>query len=63
MIYMPKAPEAIPKKSPIENSQLIEKIGDLEIYEYPKIELSEEENKKAIKIMVIGPTGSGKLLC
>lgn len=57
---MPNAPEAIPKNSPIENSKLIEKIGDLEIYEYPKIELSEEENKTSIKIMVIGPTGSGK---
>jgi GTP-binding protein EngB required for normal cell division len=57
---MPNAPGPIPKSYPLKNSILIGKIDNLEIYEYPKIELSEEENEKAIKIMVIGPTGSGK---
>lgn len=44
----------------LEGSSLIEENGELKIYQYPKIEFTEEEKQKAIKIMVIGPTGSGK---
>ena len=45
---------------PIKNSKLIDKIGELEIYLYPKIDFDKNEIKEAIKIMVLGPTGSGK---
>lgn len=44
----------------LEGSSLIEENGELKIYQYPKIEFTEEEKQKAIKIMVIGPTGTGK---
>ena len=33
---------------------------ELDIYQYPIIEISEEEKKKAITFLVIGETGSGK---
>ena len=33
---------------------------ELDIYQYPLIEFSEEEKKKAITFLVIGETGSGK---
>ena len=60
-INMPNAPEvSITCNYPIKNSQLIGKIGALEIYEYPKIVFNEKEIKDSIKIMVLGPTGSGK---
>ncbi len=41
-------------------SNLVEKIGELEIYQYPKIEFTYEEIQKTIIIMVIGLTECGK---
>ena len=51
-----------PPNKPVEGSILIKKDGELEIYQYPykSIIFTEEEEKKAIRLMVIGPTGSGK---
>ena len=59
---MPKAPDPLygTQNYPIKNSLFIEKIGELEIYQYPKIVFDKYETKNAIKIMVLGPTGSGK---
>lgn len=39
---------------------IIGKIGDLDIYEYPRIELTEQEKQSSTNILVIGETGHGK---
>ena len=59
---MPKTLEAIIAKYPIKGINLIEKVGKLELFEYPKIEFSEKEIKDVIKIKFIIPTGSGTTL-
>ena len=54
-INMPNAPEvSITCSYPLKNSLLIENIGALEIYEYPKIIFNEKELKESVKIMVLG---------
>ncbi len=57
---MPNAPEIIQNNIPLQGSKLIEKIGNLEIYQYPKIDFTNDDYIKAVKILVVGPTGSGK---
>ena len=52
--------EEIIANYPLKGSNLIEKVGKLELYEYPKIEISEKEIKDTIKKKVIDLTGSGK---
>ena len=54
--------EKIPVKKnvPINGSKLVGKKGDIDIYLYPKIELSYSEKVKAIVFMVVGQTGCGK---
>lgn len=46
--------------TPLEGSNFIEESGNLKIYNYPKYEFTSEEQKNSKKIMVIGPTGTGK---
>ena len=53
-------PKIIKKSIPIEGSKFIEKSKGLDIYLYPKLKFNPEQEKKAIKIMVVGQTGSGK---
>jgi len=53
-------PKIIKKSTPIEGSKFIEKSKGLDLYLYPKLKFTEEQKKKAIKIMVVGQTGSGK---
>ena len=49
------------KKENDENSEYDEKNKiDLDIYQYPLTEFSEEEKKKAITFLVVGESGSGK---
>ena len=57
---MTNAPAPIVNNYPLKDCLLIEKVGNLDIYEYPKITFTKDELKQAIKILVIGPTGSGK---
>ena len=45
---------------PLQNCEKIETIGDLDIYLYKSVELSEEEKSQAITLMVIGGTEAGK---
>ncbi len=42
------------------NCKKLDNIGNLKIYLYPKIEISEGEKNKTINFMVVGQTGSGK---
>ena len=48
------------KNEPIPGSKLIGKKGELDIYLYPKLELTDSEKIKAVIFMVVGQTGSGK---
>ena len=48
------------QNKPIPGSKLIEEKDGLEIYLYPKTELTEEEKKIAKVFMLVGQTGSGK---
>ena len=41
---------------PIERSTFIYQEGNLNIYLYPEYKFSEEETKKSIKLLVVGPT-------
>lgn len=45
---------------PLPGSKLINEEGNLKIYSYPEYEFTKEEESKSKKIMVIGPTGTGK---
>ena len=45
---------------PLDGSNFIEESGGLKIYSYPIYDFSPEEQKLSKKIMVIGPTGTGK---
>ena len=55
-----KEEEQDTKNTPIEGAICVEKINDLEIYQYPKIKFTEEEKLNCKTIMVVGQTGSGK---
>ena len=46
--------------NPINGSNLIEDDGFLKIYEYPKYKFNKKQADESIKIIVLGPTGSGK---
>ena len=52
--------EEIKLNTPIETSQYLYEKSNLKIYLYPTDELTEEEEKRAIVLMVVGQTGSGK---
>ena len=53
-----KAPQKI--NTPIPGSKLVGKKGDLDIYLYPRVNLTNMEMIKAIVFMVVGQTGCGK---
>ena len=53
-----KAPQKI--NTPIPGSKLVGKKGDLDIYLYPRVNLTNIEMIKAIVFMVVGQTGCGK---
>ena len=53
-------PQTIKKNIPIEGSKFIKKLNGLDLYLYPNIKFNSEQNKKAIKILMVGDTGSGK---
>ena len=53
-----KAPQKI--NTPIPGSKLVGKNGDLDIYLYPRVNLTNMEMIKAIVFMVVGQTGCGK---
>ena len=53
-----KAPQKI--NTPIPGSKLVGKNGDLDIYLYPSVNLTNMEMIKAIVFMVVGQTGCGK---
>ena len=64
-IYMTKnenISKSNPKKKniPIEGSKLIGNIGNLKVYQYPEIELTDFEESSSISLLVVGQTGSGK---
>ena len=48
------------KNTPLKDAKLIENIGHLKIYQYPKVTLSDIEESRAISLLVVGQTGSGK---
>ena len=48
------------QNKPIPGSKLIEVKDGLEIYLYPKIDLTEEEKERAKVFMIVGEAGSGK---
>ena len=50
----------VKKNVPINGSKFVSKKGDLDIYLYPKIKLSDIEKTQAIVFMVVGQTGCGK---
>ena len=53
--------KSIPKKNtPIEGSKLIGNIGNLKLYQYPDIKLTDFEESSSISLLVVGQTGSGK---
>ena len=54
--------KSIPKKknTPIEGSKLIGNIGNLKLYQYPDIKLTDFEESSSISLLVVGQTGSGK---
>ena len=53
-----KAPRKL--NTPIPGSKLVGKNGDLDIYLYPRVNLTNMEMIKAIVFMVVGQTGCGK---
>lgn len=53
-----KAPRKL--NTPIPGSKLVGKKGDLDIYLYPRVNLTNMEMIKAIVFMVVGQTGCGK---
>jgi len=44
----------------LQDCKNIEKIGDLDIYLYESVNLTDEEKAQAITIMAVGETGTGK---
>ena len=50
----------IVKNKPIKGSKLITEKNGVKIYKYPEITFSDEEEVRAISLMVVGQTGSGK---
>lgn len=48
------------KNKPIEGSELKCEQNGLKIYKYPEIKFNDEEELRAISLMVVGQTGSGK---
>ena len=46
--------------TPIAESKFIKNKDNLDLYLYPTVELTKEEEKKSIVLMVVGQTGSGK---
>jgi len=46
--------------TPLNGSEFLKQEGGVKIYSYPIYDFTPEEEKKSIKIMVIGPTGTGK---
>lgn len=60
---IPELSRKIPDNSqniPIEGSSLIKEEGGLKIYNYPTYEFTPKEQQLSKKIMIIGPTGTGK---
>lgn len=53
------APSLI-KNEPIKGSKFIGEKNGLKIYKYPEVQFSQEEEIRAISLMVVGQTGSGK---
>ena len=53
-------PKIVKKNVPIPGSVKVATEKGLDLYLYPQIKFTEEQVKKAIKIMVVGQTGSGK---
>lgn len=53
-------PKIVKKNVPIPGSEKVATEKGLDLYLYPQIKFTEEQVKKAIKIMVVGQTGSGK---
>ena len=48
------------KNEPIKGSKLLGEQNGLKIYKYPEIKFNDEEEIRAISLMVVGQTGSGK---
>ena len=46
--------------TPIEESKFVKNKNNLDLYLYPTVELTKEEEKNSIVLMVVGQTGSGK---
>jgi energy-coupling factor transporter ATP-binding protein EcfA2 len=59
-IILKKNEKKVKLNTPAENSKSIGKKNNLELYLYPVDNLTEEEQKRAIVLMVVGQTGSGK---
>lgn len=59
-IMMKKLKNIVKLNTPIENSKPIGEKDNLKLYLYPVDKLTEEEEEKAIVLMVVGQTGSGK---
>ena len=54
-------PAPVPKNNtPLPDCKVIQKIGELDIYEYKSVDLTDEEFSQAITLMVVGETGTGK---
>jgi len=54
------APVVKKKNVPLPECEKVESIGDLDIYLYKSVNLSDEEKAQAITMMVVGETGTGK---
>ena len=54
------APPIKKKNSPLPGCLKVEQIGDLDIYKYDSVNLTDDEKARAITIMVVGETGTGK---
>ena len=48
------------KNEPIKGSKLLGEQNGLKIYKYPEIQFNDEDEIRAISLMVVGQTGSGK---
>ena len=46
--------------TPIAESKFLKNKNNLDLYLYPTVELTKEEEKNSIVLMVVGQTGSGK---
>jgi septin family protein len=54
------APVPIIYNKPIAGSKFIKEENGVKIYKYPEIKFNDEEEVRAISLMVVGQTGSGK---